>query len=145
MKRFLQAAFKITWFQVLIILVFTSLKYILVTYHLDDRIRNSFIWICLGAALFFLVAVSIMGIIENRGESYESYQERMQAGSRGKYLLTFVTWGFAIPAALAYATFLYLIAPASWYLFAALYVGIVIRNIIQFVSQKQGKSTQELN
>jgi hypothetical protein len=139
MKKFLQAALKITWFQVFIIIFFTSLKYILVTYHLDDNIQKPFIWTCLGAGLIFLLALSITGIVENRGERYESYEARMQAMGKAKVLMAFVTWGLAIPAALAYATFLYIIAPTSWYLFIALYAGIVIRNIFEFLSKKHGK------
>jgi hypothetical protein len=144
MKKLL-LIFKITWFQAFIIVLFSSLKYILVTYQLDDKIRKPFIWTSLGAGVIFLVALSITGIIENRGETYENYRTRMQAAGSGKFLISFVTWGVTIPVALAYAIFLYLVAPTSWDLLAALYAGIVIKNIIQFFSKEQDKINQELN
>jgi hypothetical protein len=144
MKKLLQAAFKITWLQVFVILFFSTLKYGLLTYDLDGKIQKPFIWTCLGAGLVFLLALSITAIIENRGESYESYRARMQTSVKGKLLIGFVGWGLIIPAGLAYVSFLYLFAPTSWYLFVALYAGMVIRNIIRFVSKEQGKVSQEL-
>jgi len=142
MKKFLQAAFRITLFQVFLILFFSTLKYILMTYRFEDKIQKQFIWSCVGASMLFLFALGITGIIENRGETYEDYQVRAQGTVKGKFITIFVTWGIAIPAALAYALFLYLVAPTSWSLFAALYGGIIIRNVFAYFSQKHNKINQ---
>ena len=48
MKKFLQAAFKITLFQIIVIAVLATLKYILTSYNIIDKIEKPFIWLCIG-------------------------------------------------------------------------------------------------
>ena len=145
MKKFLYAAFKITLFQIFLIVFFSILKYVLITYKLIDKIQKPFIWICLGAGILFLLAVSIIGVVENKGESYEKWQVKPEKSGKEKFLGTFVTWGLAIPTALIYLLFLYVVAPTSLGLFIALYAGIVIRNIFQFFSKKNASLNREIN
>ncbi len=135
MKRFLQAAFKITLFQVIFIAILASLKYVLTTYEVIDKIQKPFIWICLGGGLLFVFAIGMMGIIENRGKSFEEWQANPSESTKERLTAGFVSWGIAIPGILAYILFLYIITPTSVYMFIALYAGIIIRNCIIFFSE----------
>lgn len=132
MKRYLQAAFKITLFQIVIIVLFSTLKYVLITYNLVDKIQKPFIWTCFIAGIIFVLAVTGFGVIKNRGKSYESWQSNPQKSGKERILDAFITWGMAIPPAFAYVLLIYMIAPTSLSLFVALYAGIVIRNSIDF-------------
>ena len=145
MKKFLQAAFRITLFQIFIVLFFSGLKYVLTTYKLEDKIQRPFIWTCIGAGVLFVLAVGITGLIENRSGSYEKWQTKPQKSGGEKILAACITWGIAIPTGLAYVLFLYVIAPTSLSLLIALYGGIVIRNSIRFFSKEQTSLKKEIN
>jgi hypothetical protein len=137
MKRFLQAAFKITLFQIIFIIVIASLKYVLDTYNAIDKIQTPFLWICLGAGVIFVFAVATVGLIESRGTTFEEWKGNPKKSTKERLLAGFVSWGTIVPSILAFVLFLYIIAPTSVLMFIALYAGIVIRNCITFFSEKQ--------
>jgi hypothetical protein len=130
MRKFLQAAFKISLWEILVILAFGAFKYILVTYELTDKISKPFIWICLGAGLLFLLALGVIGAIENKYGSYERWESEAKSSKRGSFIVTFVIWGQLIPTAFGCLLFIYLIAPTTLSVFVAFIVGIVLRNSI---------------
>ncbi len=137
MKRFLQAAFKITLFQIIFIIVFASLKYVLDTYNVIDKIKTPFLWIFLGVGIIFVFAVATVGLIESRGTTFEEWNANPEKSTKERLIAGFVSWGTIIPSILAFVLFLYLITPTSVLMFIALYAGIVIRNCITFFSEKQ--------
>lgn len=141
MKKILLAAFKITLFQILFNLVLSGLKYTLTTYKIIDKIEKPFVWICLGAGAIFVFAIGIKGFIENRGKSFEEWNSNPEKSARDKFMAGFVSWGIAIPAVLAYVLFVYFITPTSVLMFIALYIGIVIKNCINFFSEKHAQQT----
>jgi hypothetical protein len=143
MKRFFSAAFKITWFQIFIIVFFCTLKYILIYSKLESKVQGFYLWTLLGAGLVLLITVGIKGAIENTKGNYEHWETTIRQSKTGKALVTFLNWGMILPAALVFVLFLYLIAPTSWSMAIALYVGIVIRNTINFFEQKKTESTIE--
>ena len=137
MKNFLKAAFKITLFQVIFIVVLSALKYVLVTYRITDNIQKTLVWIFFIAGILFVIAVGIMGIIEDRGQSVEAWQASPKKTMKEKIWAALASWGYAIPVALAYVFGLYMIIPTSIEMAIALYAGIVIRNCIDFFAKKQ--------
>ena len=143
MKTFLQAAFKITWFQVILIAIMSGIKYIFTTYAIIEKIQQPFIWICLSAGVLFLFAVGIMGYIENKGSSLEAWKSDPQKSPFEKLMAGLASWGFAIPAVLGYFIFLYLIMPTTILMLIALYLGIVIRNCFAYYKEKQERQSPE--
>lgn len=141
MKRFLLAAFKITPFQIAFVAVMAFLKYILTAYKITDKIEKPFTWICLSAGAVFVIAAGIMGLVENRGQSFEDWEKQPKKSTGEKLMAGFASWGVAIPAALALVLFLYMITPTSVYMAIALYLGIVIRNCIAFFSTERAPQT----
>ncbi|NNV54462.1 hypothetical protein [Limnovirga soli] len=137
MKRFLLAAYKITLFQVLFISVMTGLKFILTVY----KIEIPFFWICLGTGVIFFFSLIIMGIIENRGKSFKEWSSEPNKSTIEKFIASFISWGIAIPLALTYVLFFYIITPTSFLMFISLYAGIVIGNCISFFSGNQTHKT----
>ncbi|MGG9961185.1 hypothetical protein [Ferruginibacter sp. SUN106] len=135
MRKFFLAAFKITLFQVFLIVFFSTLKYILTSYKLTDKIQQPFIWICFGAGIVFVLAIGITGIIEDRFGSYEEWLVKPQKNATERLLAIFSSWGTAIPVALAYVLLLYIFIPTTLSMFIALYAGIVIRNSIHFFAK----------
>ncbi len=142
MKKFLQAAFKITVFQILFIASVILIKYVLTAYKLIDKIQKPFIWICFGAGVLFVLALSINGVVENRCESFEQWRTKRRKSTMEKILSSFSTWGFTVPIALAYVLLLYVIIPTSLVMFIALFAGIVIRNSIDYFSNKHTSPTE---
>ncbi len=141
MKRFLLAAFKITLFQVLFISVMTGLKFILTDNKIADKIEIPFFGICLRTGVIFFFSLIIMGIIENRGKSFKEWNSEPKKSAIEKFIASFVSWGIAIPIALAYVLFFYIITPTSFLMFISLYAGIVINNCISFFSENQTQQT----
>jgi len=137
MKRFLQAAFKITLFQIISMIVLASLKYVLNTYNVIDKIKTPFLFIFLGVGIIFVFAVATVGLIESRSITFEEWNASPQKSTKERLMAGFVSWGTIIPSIMAFVLFLYLITPTSVHMFIALYAGIVIRNCITFFSDKQ--------
>ena len=143
MKKLLRAAFKISLWELLVIIVFGAFKYILVTYGLSDKISKPFIWICLGAGILFLFALGVVGIFENKRISLETWEAEDNGSKWRRLVALFVVWGQFIPTALGFLLFIYLIAPTTVSVFIALVVGIVLRNSIHFFEQRKKETVQE--
>jgi TRAP-type C4-dicarboxylate transport system permease large subunit len=84
-----------------------------------------------------------MGIIENRGQSFEEWKANPKKSMKEKFVAGFASWGFTIPIILTYVVFFYMMAPTSISMFIALYAGIVISNCINFFSAKRTQQTQK--
>ena len=135
MKKFLLAAFKITVPQALLIVFFSALKYVLSRYHLGDKIQKPFIWTCIGAVVLLVLATCIIGIVQNRGESYREWRIKPEKSIMKKLMVAISVWGLAIPAMLLYALLLYMFAPDSVFMCIALYAGIVLNNSMKFFAK----------
>lgn len=132
MLEFLKSALKVTWFQVILIASFSLLKYVANSYRLVDKFGWPLFWIGLAMAFIFIVAVGITGIIEDKElveNSTKSKTDRVLAAIAG--------WAVAIPVITALVLFIYVLAPTSWQMAIALYIGIVIRNIFDYWKDKQ--------
>lgn len=139
--KLLQAAFKITLFEVILIAAFAGLKYTLTTYNITDHIQKPFAWVVLGVLAILVLAFSIRSVMENRGKSFEEWSTKPQKSLKERFMAGFVRWGTAIPALLALAVFIYIITPSSVYSAIVFYLGIVIRNCITFFSKKTEQPT----
>lgn len=90
MKNVLQAVFKISLWELLVIIAFGALKYILVTYGLNDKISQPFTWLCIGSGLLYLVALGIIGILQSKGISLESWQAEGHDSKGRRFVSAFV-------------------------------------------------------
>lgn len=140
MKKFLFATFKTSLFQIVFILLFVGIKYLFTNYKLIDKIEKPLVWFCLGAGVIFVLALSVIGFIENSGKTIEEWKSNPKKTRIEKFMANFASWGFAIPSVLGFIILIYIITPTSILMFIALYAGIVFRNCILFFSEKQ---TQE--
>jgi TRAP-type C4-dicarboxylate transport system permease large subunit len=132
MIEFLKSAFKVTWFQVILITSFSLLKYVANSYQLVDKFTWPLLWIGLAMALIFIVAVGITGIIEDKELGHNSTKS-----TTDRVLATVAGWAFAIPVITAFVMFICVLAPTSWQMAIALYSGIVIRNILDYWKHKE--------
>ncbi len=139
MIKFLQAACRLTIFQIVLIGSMTLVKYIVIRYHIVSVIGMPLFWICVALGIVFMVSVGLTGLLENRGDSVEEWKNKTVKSTREKLILGFTTWGFAIPVITAYVLFIYIITPTLLLMALALYAGIVIRNCIQYFSDKQSR------
>lgn len=145
MRKFLKAAFKISLWEIFIIVAFGALKYILISYELADKISRPFVWICLGAGLLFIIAWGIIGTFLNKYESFEKWEAEAKSSQRGRFIIGFVKLGQLIPTALGCFLFIYVIAPSTLNVFIAFIVGIVLRNSIQFFQLRKKRTVPEAN
>ena len=141
MKRFLQAAFNITLFQVVVIVILAALKYIFTTYKIFDKMEKPFVWVCLAAGLLLVFAAAITGIIEKGGLSFEEWKDKPKKTILERLTAGFISLGFAIPGVLAYVIFLYVVAPTSMAMVIALFIGMVLKNCITYFLKKQSPQT----
>ena len=132
MRKFLRAAFNITPFQILLILVLVVIKFALIEFNFVDRIQTPFLIVLLSSAILFLFAVGIKGHIENKGEAFETWVEKDRPSMIKKLLVSFVTLSLSIPVVIFYLLFLYVATPTSKVLFFGLLVGILINNSYEF-------------
>jgi hypothetical protein len=140
MKKFLAAAFHITLFQVLLVLGMSGLKYWMSSSGLGESFRLPLIFIGLGAFLILLTALGISGHLENQGYTVERWVAARPNSKMRVWIAQFIQWGQALPIALGYAFCLYVIMPTSLTLFIAFFIGIIIRNIIEYLTRT--KDTQ---
>lgn len=136
MIKFLQAAFRISFFQLILLGIFAALKYTLNNTGLTAKITEPFFWACLGAGLIFMAAASIRAFLENKAVNAGTETNDQPKTLTQKVLTGFAQWGMAIPTTLALALFIYMITPTSVWSAIALYAGIVIGNCIRFFSNK---------
>jgi hypothetical protein len=143
MKNFLRAAFKITLFQISVILISGAIKYWMVSTGISSQLQTPFL-ITAGCAFFILLlALGIGGIIENKGQSFESWVQEHSKSRKHAAIGNFVKWGQIIPLALGYLLFIYFIAPTSFALFLTLLAGIVIGNITSYLSGKYSSVAED--
>jgi hypothetical protein len=137
MKKFIAAAFHITLFQVLLFLSLSALKYWMSPSGLDEQLKLPFIIIGIGAFLLLITALSIGGYLENQGYTVESWVASRPNSKLRIWIAQFIQSGQVLPIAFGYLLVLYIITPSSLTLFIALFAGIVLRNIIEYLTKKK--------
>ena len=137
MKKFISAAFHFTLFQVLLILSLSGLKYWISSYELDDHLKLPFVFIGVGAFLILLTALGIGGLLENQGHTVESWVVARPNSKVRILVAQFIKWGQVLPIGLGYSIVLYIITPTSLTLFLLFFVGIVLRNIVEYLTKKK--------
>jgi uncharacterized membrane protein len=145
MKQFIKTIFRITPFQVLIIVLFSSLKYILNRYNLTEVIQIPMIWILLVLGFIFISSLGIYGIIENKQKLSESEQTRVKYLRIEKRYSGIINLGIWIPALIATGVFVYMIAPTTLQMLIALLAGIFIRNLFDYFKSKSVPLNEEQN
>lgn len=136
MKKFLAAAFHITLFQVLLVLGLSGLKYWLISSGLGERFLLPLVFMGMGAFLFYLTAIGIGGYLENKGYTVESWLAARPNSKMRIRTAQFIHWGQVLPIALGYSLALFITMPSSLTLFIVYFAGIVIRNIIEYLTNK---------
>jgi hypothetical protein len=137
MKKFIAAAFRITLFQVVLFLSLSVLKYWISFTGLGEHLKLPLMFIGIGAFIILLTALGIGGYLENQGYTVESWVAARPSSKLRIWIAQFIKWGQVLPIAFGYGLCLYVIMPTSLTLFIALFVGIVLRNIIEFLTQKK--------
>lgn len=137
MKKFIAAAFHITLFQVLLFLSLSVLKYWVNSSGMDEHLKLPLIITGIGAFLLLLIALGIGGYLENQGYTVESWVAARPNSKLRIWIAHFVQWGQVLPIAFGYALILYIITPTSLTLFIALFAGIVLRNLIEYLTKKK--------
>jgi hypothetical protein len=137
MKKFIAAAFHITLFQGLLFLSLSVLKYRISSYGMDEHLKLPLIIVGIVAFLLLLTALGISGYLENKGYTVESWVAARPNSKLRIWIAQFVQWGQILPIVFGYTLILYIITPTSLTLFIALFVGIVLRNIIEYVTKKK--------
>ena len=145
MKQFIKTIFRITPFQIFIIVLFSSLKYILNRYNLTEEIQRPFIWILLVLGLIFLISVGLYGIIENKQDLSEPELIRQKFLRIEKRYSGIINLGIGIPALFASGIFTYMIVPTTLQMLIALLAGIFIRNLIEYFKSKSVPLNEEQN
>lgn len=136
MKPFLRAAFHLTPLQALLILFFGAVKYWIVSTGIEKQIKGSFLIVAVSTFFIFLIALGIEGAIENKGKTFESWLQEHPVSGKHMVIGIFVKWARIIPIAIGYLFFAYMITPTSFTLLLALFAGIVIANIVTYVTRK---------
>jgi hypothetical protein len=137
MRKFIAAAFHITLFQVLLFLSLSALKYCVSSSGLDEHLKLPLIIIGIGAFLLLITAFSIGGYLENQGYTVESWVASRPNSKLRIWIAQFIQWGQVLPIALGYLLVFYIITPTSLTLFVALFAGIILRNIIEYLTKKR--------
>lgn len=145
MRQFFKTIFRITPFQVLIIALFSSLKYILNRYNLTEVIQIPMIWILLVLGFIFISSVGIYGIIENKQDLSEPEQTRLKYLRIEKRYSGILNLGIWIPALIASGVFIYMIVPTTLQMLIALLAGIFIRNLFDYFKSKSVPINEEQN
>jgi hypothetical protein len=142
MRKFLAAAFHITLFQVLLVLSMSGLKYWLSSSGSGESFRLPLLFIGIGAFLLWLTALGISGHLENKGYTVERWIAARPHSKIRIWIAQFIQWGQVLPIALGYAFCLYVIMPTSLTLFIAFFIGIIIRNIIEYLTKKKDAQSE---
>lgn len=142
MKKLLQAAFHITLFQILLILGSGAFKYWLNATGLTKQLTIPFIILGAFALMVLILALGLGGIIENKGHTPETWINERPNSNLRKVIVSVVTWGPVFSIVVFYAFAIYLIAPTSVNLFIAILLGIIIRNVVNYYSKKEGADTR---
>jgi hypothetical protein len=104
---------------------------------MDEHLKLPLIIVGIVAFLLLLTALGISGYLENKGYTVESWVAARPNSKLRIWIAQFVQWGQILPIVFGYTLILYIITPTSLTLFIALFVGIVLRNIIEYVTKKK--------
>lgn len=137
MKKFLRAAFDITLFQVLLVLSLSGIKYWINSHILVKRLEIPLVYIGMGAFLLLLIALCIIGYLENKGFTVDSWVAARPNSRMRIWIARFTHWGQILPIVLGYSFFLYIVTPTSLTLFIVFFAGIVLRNIYEYLTKKK--------
>jgi hypothetical protein len=136
MKRFLQAAFKINLFQILVILVSGVIKYCINVSGISKQLEGPFLIMAASCFLLFLFATGIGGIIEDKSETLENWAGKHPHSWKHAAVASFVKWGQIIPLVAGYLFFIFMFAPTSFEFLLFIFLGIFISNIVSFFFKK---------
>lgn len=139
MKQFFKTVFRITLFEVMIILVFSLLKYVLEINGWSDYLVQPFIFLGLAMGALFLITVGINGIIENKLEITEPEATREKYKAIEKKYAWILNAGLYFPSLTLLVLFAYIVIPTSTRMFIPFIAGILIRNIYNYFSSRNKK------
>ena len=144
MKKFLETVFKISLFEILLMMVFTAVKYAITITGISEQIESPFIFACLAALLLFVIAVGIAGRIEDKWQSFDDWKEKHSTSPMHILIAAFVRWGQIVPISLGYLFFAYVIAPTSISFFLVLASAFVIRNALAYLLKKDPNTSEKI-
>lgn len=139
MKVFFKTVFRISLFEVMIILVFSLLKYVVEKNGWTDYIVQPFIFLALAMGALFIITVGLYGIIENKQEFTEPEATRKKYKAIEKKYARILNAGIFFPSLTLLVLFVYMITPTSIGMFIPFIAGILIRNIFNYFSSRNRK------
>lgn len=139
MKQFLKTVFRISLFEVMVILVFSLLKYYVEKNGWTDYIVQPFTYLALAMGALFIITVGINGIIENKQDVTEQDATREKYKSIEEKYAWILSAGIFLPSLTLFVLFIYLVMPTSTGMFIPFIAGILIRNIFNYFSSRQRK------
>lgn len=144
MKKFWLMVIKPGLFQLALILVFSLIKYLLETFEITSKIETPFLIVLICSFVLLIIAIGISGIIENRGQSYETWLEESKSHNKNAALIGFITWSKILAASMAFLLFAYVIAPTTIEVIMILAGIILIRNFVVFFTSRNQELEQEV-
>ena len=139
MKVFFKTVFKISLFEVGVILVFSLLKYYVEKNGWTDYIVQPFTYLALAMGALFFITVGINGIIENKQDITQTDATREKYKAIEKKYAPILSAGLTFPALTLLILFMYMITPTTKGMFIAFISGILIRNIFNYFSSQHRK------
>jgi hypothetical protein len=139
MKVFFKTVFRISLFEVMLILVFSLLKYFVEKNGWTDYIVQPFIFLGLAMGALFVITVGINGIIENKQEITEPEATREKYKAIEEKYARILNAGIFFPSLTLLVLFAYMIIPTSTAMFIPFVAGILIRNIFYYFSSRNRK------
>lgn len=139
MKQFFKTVFRISLFEVMVILFFSLLKYVVQKNGWSDYLVQPFIFLGLGMGTLFIITVGINGIIENKQEITEPDATREKYKAIEKKYAWILNAGLYFPSLTLLVLFAYMIIPTSTRMFIPFIAGILIRNIFNYFSSRYRK------
>lgn len=139
MKVFFKTVFRISLSEVMVILVFSLLKYVLEKNGWTDYIVQPFIFLALAMGALFIITVGLYGIIENKLEITEPEATRKKYKAIEKKYARILNAGIFFPSLTLLVLFVYMITPTSIGMFIPFIAGILIRNIFYYFSSQRRK------
>lgn len=139
MKVFFKTVFRISLFEVMVILVFSLLKYVAEKNGWSDYIVQPLTFLGLAMGALFIITVGINGIIENKLEITEPEATREKYKAIEKKYAGLLNAGLFFPSLTLFVIFAYIIIPTSTAMFIPFVAGILIRNIFCYFSSRNRK------
>lgn len=138
-----KSIFRISPFQLMLIAVFSMIKYGIITYKLEGVIQRPFVWVMITAGILFIVAVAVSGYLENKQAIEEPEETRKKFAAIEKKYKIMLNLCITIPAAFALLAFTYMITPTSFAMLPALLAGIFIGNAVKYYKLIPGSVADE--